>query len=66
MLCLTAVLSDDTTVCLRETPDAEAPYGLEINGKTECCYFDFDFAWSDFGRCVCCATWEDAKGIAYS
>jgi len=64
MLCLTALLSDGTNVCLRETQNAEAPYGLEINGRTECRYFDFDFAWSDFGRSVRCATLEESRGIA--
>lgn len=66
MLCLNALLSDNTNVCLRETPHADAPYGLEINGKLECGYFDFDFAWLDFGRCVRCVTLEDARGIAHS
>jgi len=62
---ITVLLPDDTAVALRETGET-FNYAITINGRIECCYNDFDFAWEDFGKTVRCATLEDAKMVVKS
>jgi hypothetical protein len=64
MLLLTNVLSDDTSVTLKEIPQEDFRYTLSINGHIECRYDTFEHAWADFGSCVVCTTFEEAKMVA--